>query len=208
MQRVFDFLWATFPLGARHGWRWRAAVWISFLLSPPIVLSAALLLLAWTINSPPAWLWAGYLLLLSVLAPSLFILWMVRMRKITDVEIVVREQRFLPYLLSLGCAFASFQAAELGSAPKELGTFASANFALQFFLFFITLGWKISAHAAAASTTAILVFSMFGPLAFPILFVIPLVAWSRVVLYRHTPSQVIAGSFLGGLIGLLMFLWI
>jgi len=159
-------------------------------------------------NTAPAWLWAGYLLLVSILVPSLFILWMVKIRRITDVEIIVREQRFLPYLLSLGCGFAAFQAAGLGSAPKTLITFAGANFALQFFLFLITLGWKISAHAAAVSTASIIIYSMFGALAFPILLCIPLVAWSRVVLYRHTPSQVIAGSLLGSLIGVFTFLWV
>jgi membrane-associated phospholipid phosphatase len=208
MNRVFEILWAAFPLYARHGWRWRTARWISFLLSPPLALGLTLFVLAWNINTAPAWLWTGNLLLVAILVPSLFILWMVKIRRITDVEIVVREQRFLPYLLSLGCGFAAFQAAGIGSAPRALVMFAGANFALQFFLFLITLGWKISAHAAAAATASIVIYATFGPGAYPALLVIPLVAWSRVVLYRHSPSQVIAGALLGSLIGGVTFLWV
>jgi membrane-associated phospholipid phosphatase len=61
----------------------------------------------------------------------------------------------------------------------------------------ITLQWKISLHCTAATILSELAFALLGPSAIPFTMSIPLIAWSRVYLDRHTVSQTIAGVLLG-----------
>ena len=74
---------------------------------------------------------------------------------------------------------------------------ASVN-GLQAILFLlITLRWKISLHCAAAAILAELLLIYFGPMAAPFAMSVPLIAWSRLYLRRHTLAQTIAGASLG-----------
>lgn len=63
-------------------------------------------------------------------------------------------------------------------------------------VFFINLKWKISVHAMGVTgpTTALM---FFNPLGFLMGFLTPLVMWSRVILNKHSPNQVLAGAVLG-----------
>jgi hypothetical protein len=58
----------------------------------------------------------------------------------------------------------------------------------------ITLFYKISGHVAADAFAAFLIVSQFGFAWWPVLLVIPLVAWARVRGKHHTQGQVIAGA--------------
>jgi membrane-associated phospholipid phosphatase len=58
----------------------------------------------------------------------------------------------------------------------------------------ITLYWKISGHALAAALTTGMILRWYGWGAWPVLLIVPLVAWSRVVRKDHTMWQVIAGA--------------
>jgi membrane-associated phospholipid phosphatase len=66
--------------------------------------------------------------------------------------------------------------------------------------------WAISNHTAAAAGGAVILSVMVGPLALVVL--APLVvalAWARVVLHKHTPSQAVAGIALGAAVAAVMF---
>lgn len=60
--------------------------------------------------------------------------------------------------------------------------------------------WKISGHAAAMSSSAVIAVLMLGPAWLPLLLLVPAVGWSRVVLRAHSRAQVIAGSLFGGVV--------
>jgi 5'-nucleotidase len=63
-------------------------------------------------------------------------------------------------------------------------------------IFAITTVWKISVHSAAAAATATLAWWLIGtPL--PLLVGVPIIAWSRVRLQRHSVAQTVAGASLG-----------
>ena len=69
----------------------------------------------------------------------------------------------------------------------------------------ITLFWKVSFHGAAiatVATTATLLGNIY--LAWPLMLLIPVVCWARVRLNRHTPKQVVVGSLIGCLLGVLI----
>jgi membrane-associated phospholipid phosphatase len=60
-------------------------------------------------------------------------------------------------------------------------------------LFAITLFWKISLHVAINTASSLVVNFLFN-WSFPLLYLtIPLVAWSRLVLKRHSSLQLLAG---------------
>jgi membrane-associated phospholipid phosphatase len=71
----------------------------------------------------------------------------------------------------------------------------SAAFAV--LLLLITLRWKISGHSIAIASLAILVIHVMGQNFLPALLAIPLVAWARIRIRRHTLAQTIAGAALG-----------
>lgn len=58
----------------------------------------------------------------------------------------------------------------------------------------ITLFWKISGHAFASALATGILISRFGWRWWPVLFIVPLVVWSRVVRKNHTMTQVIVGA--------------
>lgn len=58
----------------------------------------------------------------------------------------------------------------------------------------ITLWWKISGHTLAAALTSGLIVSWYGWVWWPVLLIVPLVGWARVVRKDHTVLQVISGA--------------
>jgi membrane-associated phospholipid phosphatase len=71
-------------------------------------------------------------------------------------------------------------------------------FVLQAALFLlITLRWKISLHSAAASNLAVIGWLTVGLNGLALALIIPVVAWARVHLRRHTLAQTVGGALLG-----------
>jgi len=58
----------------------------------------------------------------------------------------------------------------------------------------ITHFWKISGHALAAALATGIIVVTFGWVWWPILLIVPLVGWSRVIRKNHTVLQVFAGA--------------
>ncbi len=58
----------------------------------------------------------------------------------------------------------------------------------------ITHFWKISGHAMAAGLATATIVARFGWVWWPVLLIVPLVGWARVVRRDHTIAQVIAGA--------------
>jgi membrane-associated phospholipid phosphatase len=61
----------------------------------------------------------------------------------------------------------------------------------------ITLWWKISVHAAIAAGAATVLTLVFGPALLAAWPLVALIAWSRVQVGDHTPTQVLADVALG-----------
>jgi len=59
---------------------------------------------------------------------------------------------------------------------------------------FITHFWKISGHAMAAALATGTVVVTYGWRWWPVLLIVPLVGWSRVIRKNHTVLQIIAGA--------------
>jgi membrane-associated phospholipid phosphatase len=87
----------------------------------------------------------------------------------------------------------------LGAAPQLLFGISLATFFQLLLILTITLHWKISVHTTAAASFTVLMYSLTGIAALPLMGLILLVAWARIRLKRHTLAQTIAGALLGSL---------
>jgi membrane-associated phospholipid phosphatase len=117
--------------------------------------------------------------------------------EVTDIDVQLREQRREPFVVLLVGAVAAGVVLYLGSAPPLLVTAAWAHATEVALILGITTRWKISVHCAAAAGLAVLTYSLGHVSAVAAISAVPLVAWSRVRLGRHTLAQTLAGIGLG-----------
>ncbi|MBN1260009.1 MAG: hypothetical protein JXB35_04935 [Anaerolineae bacterium] len=173
------------------------AFWVSNLGSPPVVVLITLVILAAHTSPPGRWVWAGVYTGLAIVFPTAFLIALVKRGKVTDIDVQLRRQRYLPFIVTLSSAAVALAFMLLGNAPRSLIQLACASIVQGLLAFAITLRWKISLHTSTAAGMVILILEAVGPLAAPVLIAIPFIAWSRVKLRRHTPLQTIAGMGLG-----------
>jgi membrane-associated phospholipid phosphatase len=174
-----------------------AAKRISDILCPPILGIFLWGLLATEFHSPVFWLWTGLFLGLCVGVPTLYVVWLTKTAQVSDFHIPIRSQRIKPMLLMLLMFVASIVILLRSNPPAFLAGFAIVGLGIMTVLFLITLKWKISGHALTASIFCVVCMLVFGGLGGFSFILVPLVAWARVRLRRHTIRQVIAGTLLG-----------
>jgi membrane-associated phospholipid phosphatase len=186
---------AVVETGFPEAWDGRLAYVLTNVGSPPVLAPAAMALTASVFAEPRAWMWAGLYVLLTVVTPMLYLIWLKHRGLITDLDVQRREQRTKPMLFTLACGGLAWLALALGAAPALMTLLAGVLWLQMVAIFCITLRWKISVHCATAACVATVACVLLGtPL--PLLGV-PIIAWSRVRLHRHTLAQTVAGSSLG-----------
>jgi membrane-associated phospholipid phosphatase len=142
-------------------------------------------------------MWAGLHGLLAVAVPTLYIVWLVQRGEVSDLHLRVRAERIRPLLVSLATGAASLAVLHFAGAPRLFVLLAALNLVQLAIFLCITLRWKISAHCAAAAGLTVLGWNLLGDGGAFIAPIVPLIAWARVYLSRHTPSQTVAGTALG-----------
>ena len=130
--------------------------------------------------------------LLVIAPPVVFLVWAVKTKRVSDVDVSNRAQRIrVLFIFGLFLLVDYF-------VIKSFGNISLESFFLQCILWFagffaITLFWKISGHLAGLTLVLGLLFRWYGLPALPLFFFIPLVGWARVVSKNHTVAQVVAG---------------
>ena len=136
---------------------------------------------------------AGFLILVFIL---IILVYGVKKGWFSDFELTLRHERhFLNGIMLL-----------LG-AP--LFFFVSGNSFSYYAIFYvwlvmfsvITLWWKISGHTGVFTLVFILLNHIFVGMLWWLVILVPILAWSRVVLKKHTLFQVIGGILFSGIIG-------
>ncbi|TNB68322.1 phosphatase PAP2 family protein [Arthrobacter sp. BB-1] len=179
----------------------RAARWLTEAFQPPVVVSLQLLISPMTQPGFPGTLGYGALAALFVCVLPLFLLLLlVRMGKVTDHHVSDRRQRAPVLLMALVSILAGLLVLEAAGAPQSVVAMVLAVVAGVVVLAAVSPFWKISGHAAAVSSSAVIAVLMLGPAWLPLLLLVPAVCWSRVVLRAHSRAQVIAGSLFGGVV--------
>lgn len=181
---------------------------VSDILSPPVVWAVLAFPIAFR-DAPTeiqALTWATMYVVLVCVTPIVYIGMMVKRGHITDMHMKVRQQRIMPFVISIVCAFFAWLGLQLTDAPFVMPLFAVFSLVQLIVMLVITLIWQISVHAISISGATVATAVLFG--AIPALITIPLVVLvgaARVKLERHTPAQVIAGTVVGIAVTLMLF---
>lgn len=180
-----------------HPSQHKLAKFISNFFSPPVLGAAAMVLFAAAIRTALAWIWTGMFLLLCVGIPTGYVFWLARTGRVSDFHVPIRSQRVKPMLLMLFMSgFSTLFLLRL-HPPIMLIGFAVLGLFMLAFMFLVTLKWKISGHATAATAFCSICVLSFGGVAGVSFVLVPVVVWARLRLRRHTVRQTIAGTLLG-----------
>ncbi|MFB8371163.1 phosphatase PAP2 family protein [Pseudarthrobacter sp. NPDC055928] len=178
----------------------RSARWLTEVFQPPVVVTLQLLISPLTEPGFPGTIGYGALAALFVcVLPVLLLLGLVRLGKVTDHHVSNREQRAPVLLMALASVVAGLLVLIAVGAPPNVVVMVLTIVGGIVVTGAVSPFWKISGHAAAISSSAVITVMMLGPAWLPLLVLIPAVGWSRVVLRAHTAGQVVAGSLVGGL---------
>jgi len=132
--------------------------------------------------------------------PVLLLLGLVRLGKVTDHHVSNREQRLPVLLMALASVLAGLLVLDAAGAPRSVVVMVLSIVGGIVVLAAVSPFWKISGHAAAISSSAVVAVLMLGAAWLPLLALVPAVCWSRVVLRAHTTAQVVAGALFGGVV--------
>lgn len=183
----------------------RVAHYVSLLSSPPLLAAIGILTAAQAMEGNLIWAWTGAFVTLSVIPPVLYIMWLIQAGKVTNFHLDVRKQRKGPLILILLNTLLVMMVLVVGGAPHLLLLISIAGMVLVGLIYLITLRWKISAHCACASALAVLNCILFGQQAVGFAALVPVIAWSRIQLGKHTLAQTIFGALLGGAVFAMAF---
>ncbi|MFN0071532.1 MAG: hypothetical protein ACKVVP_08610 [Chloroflexota bacterium] len=171
------------------------ATTVSAVFAPPLLTLSLIWLAADRVQGVPS---AGrsiaaLIIGLSVL-PALFIYLAYRLGYIHDIKLSRRSDRMGPALFATACALAIQPVLAFLDGPPTFAGLASALTVQLAVLALVTNWWRISYHTASIGSLAMAGLALQGPsLAIPLMVVAALVAWSRLRLHCHSPSQVVAG---------------
>lgn len=129
--------------------------------------------------------------------PSLDLARRMRAHSVSDFQLVVREQRLRPLLVSLACTAVALTLVVLAHGPGSLRMGLAAALVTGTVMTAVTTRWKISFHAGGAAGAVVLMIWQFGGVAALLLPALAAVCWSRIYLRRHTVTQVLAGLVVG-----------
>ncbi|UZJ42740.1 phosphatase PAP2 family protein [Prosthecochloris sp. SCSIO W1101] len=180
----------------------RLASLISWLISPIVVAPAAYFFVArFGFSDDPA-RWDYFLLLFfaSTVIPVLLIYGLKKIGKVSDYNITFREQRFLPLLVMVGVNFLGYELMQQLEAPRIFTGILLFNAVNTVLILLITLQWKISVHLLTLASSIALLYIQFGTVVFWLMFLVPVLMWSRIYLKAHTFMQTLVGSLIGFLV--------
>jgi membrane-associated phospholipid phosphatase len=187
--------------------RLRVARLVGELLSPPPIIVVLALVVAWDSSPTPgmAILWGTIAAAFAGVLPYAIILRGVRRGRFSDKNLSLRQERIRFGVAAITSILIGLAVLAAFDAPAEMVALLASIAVGVACGWVITLWWKISAHAATAAGAATVLMLVFGTallVAWPLVGVI---AWSRVQVGDHTPTQVLAGIALGIVVNATIF---
>jgi membrane-associated phospholipid phosphatase len=140
-----------------------------------------------------------------ILAVAVFVIMGVLLGVFSNFDVSKREQRPLLFSFSAFVMFCYLLSLYILDGPKVLFI---AFFAILLGLAVIVVvnKWiKASIHMASATSVLLFIGIIYRGNFFLLLFLIPLLAWSRVKLKEHTPMETLIGTILGLVITLVVY---
>jgi len=152
-------------------------------------------------------------LLNTFLLPSLFLLYLIKRKKVTDIEVSKKEERWLPLLFTTVLYTGTYYVFKsIGISPVILLLLAGAILSV-ITAFFINLFWKISMHMVGIGGLIGVFYGMafqfnlsFEWMLVSLVLAAGVIGYSRVHLEQHTSNQTLAGLALGFSVSLIVLL--
>src|SRR5258708_17402229 len=177
-------------------WHVRFARYVSHVLgSAPISFPFVLLVAFYhTRDELAALVYAFITLFFLSIGPLIYIIIGVRQGRLSDVDVSRRTERAGPFLFGVTSITLGWLVLLLIHGPKDLVTALIITAVSGVVMMGKTLWWTSSIHASSIVGAATVITVLYRAVMLPAFFFLVLVSWSRVVLRRHTVTQVIAGS--------------
>jgi len=141
---------------------------------------------------PGLWL---TLILCEVIIPIILLGVFIKLGFVSDIDITKRSERKLYFLTVLMAHLISVMVLWY-FGNRLMGELRLLGWVIELVGIIVTFYWKISVHLAANSFVLGIVLILFGLKWWPILLILPGVAWSRIFLKKHTFAQTLAGGAL------------
>jgi hypothetical protein len=182
------------------------ARFISYIFNPVLVLVFVpfLLLYRTTNDLYLTWSWTLYTVLF-LLGITIFIIYGVQKNLFTDIDVSKREQRPLLFFVSILFGILYLVGLFLFHGPLILFIITFGIILGIVIASIINMKIKASMHVATISALILTVAIIYGGHFLLLLFLIPLVAWARVTIKRHTLQETIIGGILGILLSLCIY---
>ncbi len=180
---------------------------ISTVTEPPFMVALAILGLGFYYhqNSPYAWVWAIWGMLLILGPASIYVIFAYRYGKLKHLTLVERRERFFPLFLALIGAVGGAVILNEKDASTPLLLLSYILITELILILIINIFWKISVHMMTlGAIVTVMALLGNGYLGFLYLVLLP-VGWSRIYRQRHTLAQVIVGAIVGIIITLAIF---
>ncbi len=179
--------------------RIRIARHVSNILAPATISLPFIVLVAFyqSQDQLTAFIYACITLFFLSVGPLLYIIIGVRLGKLSDIDVSRRSQRVGPFMFGIVSVMIGWFVLTLTNGPRNLQTVMIITVFSGIIMMAITFWWKISMHASSLGGVATMLTVLYGAVMLPLFVLLVFVSWSRVVLRRHTVTQVIAGSLAG-----------
>ncbi|MDR2967316.1 MAG: phosphatase PAP2 family protein [Methanobacteriaceae archaeon] len=172
--------------------------WVSYIFEAPFLAIPTFIILNLILDMNNFLIIETICLLFATIIPVLvLLLW--RKTKGVDINFTIKESRNYPLLIATLIYFLGTFILWLFSANPLIMAVMFCYGSNTLIVFFINLKWKISIHSMGVTGPTIALLFI-NPWFFILGLIGPLVMWSRLVLKKHTVSQVLVGSLLGYLL--------
>jgi membrane-associated phospholipid phosphatase len=175
----------------------KLANFVSAVTNPPFVAIPVFLVINYTLLSGGNWLWfsAISIFFVSLLPIITSYLWI--KRKNLEVDMPKRQDRIYPLLLVILSYIIGVLVLYNLGAPQLTTVLMICYLSNTVVVLLFSLFWKISIHAMGIAGPATAIIYLFGWPGLLFSLLVPFVIWSRLYLKRHTPAQLITGTFMG-----------
>ncbi|MVZ91071.1 hypothetical protein GQF49_11415 [Microbacter sp. ANSKLAB05] len=131
------------------------------------------------------------------IVPQAAITWRVRRKALSDHHVTRREDRPLVIVGIAGSVATLLAAQRWGDAPDELQRMTRAALVALGVAGAATLRIKVSFHTAVLAGVATVLARELSPRYWRLLALVPTVAWARVRISHHTPTETALGAVIG-----------
>lgn len=190
---------AAIPESVNGGFQYKIAKIVTEIFAPPIIAVIALGVVSYQSASHTSEFlkWWGLSSLLIGIIPAAFIFKRLNAGHLSDHNISVASQRYMPFIISIASALASFIILHLMSAPPFIIAVTLSAIVVLLLAMLLNPKCKMSIHCSSMASIAIILTFVLGTWAWSIVILVPVVGWSRVKVAQHTVPQVILGGMVG-----------